>query len=122
MTTAIDRTVEAGSSSIRFVTTGGSCYRIQVAEDPHNTQACTIRVEPLEQDQVSLKQEFDSLTSREREVLVCILKGETNRQIATDLCISLSTVKTHVQNMFEKTKVQNRAMLVSRYLESTNPR
>ena len=58
------------------------------------------------------------MTSREREILALISKGQTNPQIAEKLCISLSTVKSHLQNMFEKTGVKNRAMLVSKFYDA----
>lgn len=48
------------------------------------------------------------LSSRELEVLAELAKGKTNPQIAEDLCISLSTVKTHVLNIFGKLDVSSR--------------
>lgn len=53
------------------------------------------------------------LSGREIEVLRCIAEGSTNREIADYLCISLSTVATHVRNIFEKIQVSNRAEAVS---------
>lgn len=51
-----------------------------------------------------------SLTAREREVLVAIARGRTNAQIASELFISETTVKTHVGNVFDKLGVDNRPM------------
>jgi len=48
------------------------------------------------------------LTSREREVLSAISKGSSNKEIASEFNISLSTVKTHVQNIFPKIGVSGR--------------
>jgi DNA-binding NarL/FixJ family response regulator len=48
------------------------------------------------------------LTEREREVLRRVAQGMTNSQIASDLCMSVSTVKTHVQNIFQKFDLPNR--------------
>lgn len=48
------------------------------------------------------------LSSREQEVLAEIAKGKTNPQIAEDLCISLSTVKTHVMSIYGKLGVSSR--------------
>src|SRR6478752_10877147 len=41
------------------------------------------------------------LSKRELEVLNLLAQGHSNQEIATALFISLSTVKTHVQNLFE---------------------
>ncbi len=51
------------------------------------------------------------LTAREREVLVLMIFGKTNNQIAEELVISIYTVKRHVNNIFKKTEVSSRAEL-----------
>jgi DNA-binding CsgD family transcriptional regulator len=51
----------------------------------------------------------DGLSPRELEVLRLIAEGRTNQEIADVLIISVSTVTTHVRNIFEKTQVANRA-------------
>ncbi len=48
------------------------------------------------------------LTAREREILVLVAAGATNREIATQLVISLSTVKTHINNIYRKLDVHTR--------------
>jgi DNA-binding NarL/FixJ family response regulator len=48
------------------------------------------------------------LTEREEEVLVTVARGRTNSEIADDLHISLSTVKTHLTNLTSKLGVRNR--------------
>jgi DNA-binding NarL/FixJ family response regulator len=50
----------------------------------------------------------ERLTPREREVLSLIELGRTNRQIATELCIEVRTVKNHVHNVLEKLRVHGR--------------
>jgi DNA-binding NarL/FixJ family response regulator len=54
----------------------------------------------------------DGLTAREAEVLALIATGRTNAQIATALVVSPSTVKTHINNVFAKTGVTDRAQAV----------
>jgi DNA-binding NarL/FixJ family response regulator len=54
----------------------------------------------------------DGLTPREAEVLALIAAGRTNAQIAAALVVSLSTVKTHVNNIFAKTGAGDRAQAV----------
>lgn len=54
------------------------------------------------------------LSKREREVLNYIAKGMTNQEIAVEMFISLSTVKTHTKNIFEKLDVRNRIQAVQK--------
>ncbi|MDD4495131.1 MAG: helix-turn-helix transcriptional regulator, partial [Eubacteriales bacterium] len=67
---------------------------------------------------VNCIQTLDPLTVREKEVLQLILSGKPNREIATELSISESTVKTHVRNIFSKYDVQSRAELISLLLKN----
>jgi two-component system nitrate/nitrite response regulator NarL len=55
-----------------------------------------------------LDQELPVLTAREREVLVCVANGAMDREIAEQLLISLSTVKTHVRNILAKLHATSR--------------
>ena len=48
------------------------------------------------------------LTSREFEILQLIAKGHSNSKIADQLFLSLSTIKTHVSNLFSKMNVSSR--------------
>ncbi|MEM9141726.1 MAG: helix-turn-helix transcriptional regulator [Bacteroidota bacterium] len=51
------------------------------------------------------------LTYQEKEVLERILQEKTNKEIAAELFISLSTVKTHINNLYKKLDVSKRADL-----------
>jgi DNA-binding CsgD family transcriptional regulator len=59
------------------------------------------------------------LTLREKEILIMIASGVTNRKIGAFLGISTNTVKTHVYNIFSKISVPNRlqaALWAAKYL------
>ncbi|MGC4943806.1 response regulator [Kribbella sp. DT2] len=56
-------------------------------------------------------QPLDPLTTREEEVLLATAAGRTNAEIATDLHISLSTVKTHLTSLMLKIGARNRVEL-----------
>ena len=53
----------------------------------------------------------EPLSAREREIVVCIVKGMTNKQIADALCISTHTVITHRRNIVAKLQIHSPAGL-----------
>ena len=53
--------------------------------------------------------DLDALTSREREVLALIGRGKTNGEIAAELFVSEGTVKTHINHVFTKLRLRDRA-------------
>ena len=52
--------------------------------------------------------ELDKLTPREREILACLARGESNKLIARVLDLAESTVKIHVQNILKKLGLTSR--------------
>ena len=54
------------------------------------------------------------LTGREQDVLRGLVAGQSYKQIAADLSISLDTVRSHIRNLYKKLQVQNVAAAVSR--------
>lgn len=54
---------------------------------------------------------FPELSKQERTIQDLILQGKTNKEIANELFISISTVKTHITNIYGKLKVSNRQEL-----------
>lgn len=53
----------------------------------------------------------EALSAREKEIIVCIVKGMTNKQIADALCISAHTVITHRRNIVAKLQIHSAAGL-----------
>ena len=54
------------------------------------------------------------LSKRELEILGLLAQGHSNQEIAAKLFVSLSTVKTHIQNLFEKLDVKRRMQAVEK--------
>ena len=61
----------------------------------------------VEEMDEEIKKKF-SLTGREKELLVLLLKGKSNKEISDLLYVSTETVKTHLQNIYRKLGVKNR--------------
>ncbi len=95
-------TVEELSAAIR------SAHAGQSALAPEAIQA-------LLQDDVDTTETVPdyALTNREMEVLVLLVEGLTNRQIAERLFVSRATSKAHVSHILEKLEVSNRAEAIS---------
>jgi two-component system nitrate/nitrite response regulator NarL len=68
--------------------------------------------------------EIDKLTPREREILACLARGESNKLIARVLDLAESTVKIHVQNILKKlglsSRVQAAVFAVEHGLNTSN--
>ena len=56
--------------------------------------------------------ELATLTAREREVLTLIGEGKTNAEIAAVLFVSEGTVKTHINHLFTKLRLRDRAAAI----------
>ena len=54
------------------------------------------------------------LTSREREVLVLLAEGRSNREIAAALSVTLATVKSHLVRIYAKLEASNRNEALAR--------
>ncbi len=68
-------------------------------------------VERLSQEQPAATAEREPLSTREREIIVCVVKGLTNKEIADELCISTHTVITHRRNIAAKLQIHSAAGL-----------
>jgi DNA-binding CsgD family transcriptional regulator len=54
------------------------------------------------------------LSKRELEILALLAQGHSNQEIASKLFVSLSTVKSHIQNLFEKLDVKRRIQAIEK--------
>jgi DNA-binding CsgD family transcriptional regulator len=57
---------------------------------------------------------FSGLSAKEQALLTDIAKGMSNKELADSHHISLSTVKTHLNNIYRKTGAENRQQLIAR--------
>jgi DNA-binding NarL/FixJ family response regulator len=74
---------------------------------------------PVGLDQVS--ESFIStykITERERQIILMVIQGKSNADIASELFISLATVKTHLHNIYQKVGVDSRFDLLARVRSS----
>jgi DNA-binding CsgD family transcriptional regulator len=55
---------------------------------------------------------WDLLTEREKECALLLARGETNREIATALGVSIKTIDTHRGHIMKKLRCKNNATLV----------
>lgn len=58
-----------------------------------------------------VQDDASGLTEREKEVMLLIAEGKTNKDIAEELHISIKTVKTHVSNLLMKCELEDRTQL-----------
>jgi DNA-binding NarL/FixJ family response regulator len=61
--------------------------------------------------EAQLSMTIDSLTPRQHDVLNCVRRGLSNREIAGELAIAIGTVKIHVATLLTSLKVSNRVQL-----------
>ncbi|MFI0139825.1 response regulator transcription factor [Streptomyces luteogriseus] len=70
------------------------------------------RLSEAERGPAAPSEPLDGLTARETEVLLLIAEGLSNPEIARRLHVSTATVKTHINNLFTKTRLKDRAQAV----------
>ena len=74
---------------------------------PVRTEAVPEESPAEEAEEVDVMDSY-GISAREREVIELILEGKSNAEIADTLCISIYTVKRHINNIFRKLDVHNR--------------
>jgi len=58
--------------------------------------------------------EVSTLTNQEEKIAKLICDGLSNKEIASTLFISSSTVKTHIRNLYSKLEISNRQQLIEK--------
>jgi RNA polymerase sigma factor (sigma-70 family) len=86
-----------------------ACMEKQAFDRKAFTQTVRASQEQAAEDPV-----LQSLTDREREVLVLLARGLTNKEIARDLTITANTVKRHIKSLFAKLDVNTRSAASAR--------
>ena len=82
---------------------------------------CYLYSKFMKASDMSVKDDFISrfgISTREKEIVEMLIKGYSYRNISSMLYISLSTVKTHVHNIYSKTNLKSRNELVHAVLET----
>lgn len=60
---------------------------------------------------------LESLTNRESQVLILLSEGLSQKEIAAKLCLSLNTVRRHLQNAYDKLNVRNKTLAIKKAKE-----
>lgn len=98
---------------IRQVATGQYLINERVMSKPHiATRILSQFREQAATEEDQLHELFAPLTSREIEILDCIARGLSNKEIASDLNISSQTVKNHITSILKKLQVDDRTRAV----------
>lgn len=66
------------------------------------------RIKSLLKEQNHNKIDITQLTSKEKQILELICAGKSNKEIASELFVELSTVKTHINKLYTKLNINNR--------------
>lgn len=74
-------------------------------------EAISAKINGLHTVDTLLSGETDTLSIREKEIIVCIVKGMTNKEIAEKLYLSVHTVITHRRNISRKLEIHSAAGL-----------
>lgn len=83
---------------------------------PMASQIARLVVKRFQQQDRS-RQELETLTRRETEILDYIAKGFETKEISQELQLSERTIGSHLRNIYEKLQVHSRAAAIARFLE-----
>ncbi len=93
-----------------------STYNGDQVRSPYLANLTLSRAIPVPKEDEGESDEFN-LTKREGEVLHLLSEGKSNQDIAEKLCLSIETVKSHLQKIYQKLNVKNRNEAVVHFLK-----
>lgn len=125
-----DANVQHGRSFICERPSGKRPYVIHVlplhgsttGEPLNDATALVLIIDPEQENQAApaLLRQLYKLTNTEAEIAVRLTRGDDLKEISDELSVSLTTVRTHLQHLFEKTNTHRQAELV-RHLLAVSP-
>lgn len=98
--------ISAAADAAYASTYDGTIYLSDTSDDIEQKISTVMKAAPAEQ-----RGEGEELSSREKEILVCVAKGMLNKEIADHFNISIYTVITHRKNITRKTGIKTVAGL-----------
>lgn len=98
--------ISTASDAAYASTYDGTIYLSDTSDDIEQKIAAVMKAAPADQ-----KGDGEELSSREKEILVCVAKGMLNKEIADHFNISIYTVITHRKNITRKTGIKTVAGL-----------
>ena len=98
--------ISAAADAAYASTYDGTIYLSDTSDDIEQKIAAVMKAAPADQ-----KGDGEELSSREKEILVCVAKGMLNKEIADHFNISIYTVITHRKNITRKTGIKTVAGL-----------
>lgn len=98
--------ISAAADAAYASTYDGTIYLSDTSDDIEQKISTAMKAAPAEQ-----RGEGEELSSREKEILVCVAKGMLNKEIADHFNISIYTVITHRKNITRKTGIKTVAGL-----------
>lgn len=99
------------AAAVRAVASGQSTFAPEVGA--RIVSSLTAAVPEEQQPADGLLQRFPALTRREAEVLALVADGLSNAEIARALFVGVATVKTHINAIFAKLAVRDRAQAIA---------
>jgi DNA-binding CsgD family transcriptional regulator len=107
----------SGENSLSTVapTSSGAWLRLHATRlQSSNQERVSVVIEPIKTAVLpETVARVYGFTSREREIITCIARGESSKEIAIRLGISAYTVNDHAKSIFQKAGVQSRQQLVA---------
>ena len=84
------------------------------------TSGIARRVVEYFRERGKVRDELVNLSGREKEVLLLLSKGYSNKEIAANLSLSVETIHGYLKHVYEKLHVRSRAEAVAKYMSSKN--